>query len=92
MRLKRSSSNESPEREAIGPPVAEREILCGDEDSARAQAERQQQLEQAAEAEWIYLRNKDGRWVARRTARDPEPSTPSRKERIFNAIADIFFS
>jgi hypothetical protein len=42
-------------------PVAEREMVCGDEDSARAQVERLQQLEQDPDAEWIYLRNRDGR-------------------------------
>ena len=92
MRWRRSSSQESTTAEPTGSPVAEREMVCGDEDSARAQAERQQQLEQDPDAEWIYLRNRDGRWVARRTARDPQPATPTRRERIFNAIADIFFS
>jgi hypothetical protein len=92
MRWRQRSPQESTTADPIRTPVAEREILSGDEASARAQAERQQQLEQAPEAEWIYLRNKDGLWVARRTARDPQPSTPSRRERIFNAIADIFFT
>ena len=49
-----------------------REIQCTNREAAEAEAQRQQELDNADEAEWIYLRNKEGRWVARRTPRDIE--------------------
>lgn len=49
-----------------------REIRCVDRQTAEAEVRRQQELDDAGEAEWIYLRNKEGRWVARRTPRDIE--------------------
>ncbi len=45
-----------------------REIACASGDAAKAEAERQQSLE-TRDAEWIYLRNASGQWVARRTPR-----------------------
>jgi hypothetical protein len=49
-----------------------REIQCSNREVAKAEAQRQQELDNDDEAEWIYLRNKEGRWVARRTPRDIE--------------------
>jgi hypothetical protein len=46
-----------------------REIACASEDAAKAEVERQQGLD-TRDAEWIYLRNASGQWVARRTPRD----------------------
>jgi hypothetical protein len=46
-----------------------REISCRDESSAKDEMRRQQELDDPDEAEWIYLRNKTGHWVARRTPR-----------------------
>jgi hypothetical protein len=47
-----------------------REIVCDDEETARREAERQQANDDAELAEWIYLRNAEGIWVARRVPRD----------------------
>jgi hypothetical protein len=53
--------------------VTRREIVCDSEESAKAEAERQQASEEDAEAEWIYLRNETtGQWLARRTPRNPK--------------------
>jgi hypothetical protein len=50
-----------------------REIACDSEPAAKAEAERQQSLDDADEAEWIYLRSdKTGEWLARRTPRHLE--------------------
>jgi hypothetical protein len=49
-----------------------REIACATGDAAKAEAERQQSLD-THDAEWIYLRNASGQWVARRTPRDLRP-------------------
>jgi hypothetical protein len=47
-----------------------REIPCDSESAAKAEAEQQQQLEDPNEVEWIYLRNRNHEWVARRTPRN----------------------
>jgi len=60
------------DREACA--FGEREIACDSEESARLEAQRQQSADDAT-AEWIYLRNADGAWVARRVPRD-WPQTP----------------
>jgi len=46
-----------------------RELACPDEQTAAAEARRQQQHEDPEAVEWIYLRNNAGHWVARRTPR-----------------------
>jgi hypothetical protein len=46
-----------------------REIACATGEAAKAEAERQQSLD-THDAEWIYLRNASGQWVAQRTPRD----------------------
>lgn len=46
-----------------------REIACASEDAAKAEAERRQSFD-TPHAEWIYLRDASGQWVARRTPRD----------------------
>lgn len=49
-----------------------REIACASEDAAKAEAERRQSFD-TPDAEWIYLRNASGQWLARRTPRDWQP-------------------
>jgi hypothetical protein len=50
-----------------------REILCESEAAAKAEAERQQELEPDDDAEWVYLRPEaTGQWIARRTQRHPD--------------------
>jgi hypothetical protein len=50
-----------------------REIVCDSEDAAKAEAQRQQALDNDDEAEWIYLKPEEtGIWVARRTPRHME--------------------
>lgn len=54
------------------PEFARREIVCADEDAAKAEAARQEAADDPAIAEWIYLHSdKTGQWVARRVPRDP---------------------
>jgi hypothetical protein len=59
------------------------EVECATEKDASAEAERRQLLEPDPETvEWIYLRNADERWVARRVLRDgtlPAPEPPTEK-------------
>jgi len=62
------------------PGVERREVVCEHEDAAKAEAERQMAAEVDARAEWIYLRNKAGEWVARRVDRHPTPQPMSLKE------------
>jgi hypothetical protein len=47
-----------------------REIPCASGEEAEAEARRQQAREDPQEVEWIYLHNKEGQWVARRTPRN----------------------
>lgn len=49
-------------------PVGTYEIVCSNEQAAQAEAARQQ-IADSSDAEWIYLRNANGQWVARRTLR-----------------------
>jgi hypothetical protein len=69
-----------------------REIQCMNREAAQDEARRQQELDNADEAEWIYLRNKEGRWVARRIPRDIESySKPTgRLATLRDAIIDNF--
>ena len=64
-----------------------REIVCPNERAARGEAKRQQEQDDTDEAEWIYLRNKAGEWVARRTPRHLEvetsPEPPKSLKRAF---------
>jgi hypothetical protein len=54
-----------------------REVICSSEESAKAEAERQQAVDDADEAEWIYLKSdKTDQWLARRTPRQFETKTP----------------
>ena len=55
-----------------------REIPCANREEAESEARRQQELDDATEVEWIYLRNKNGEWVARRT---PVRGTEKRRSR-----------
>ncbi len=54
-----------------------REVVCSSEESARAEAQRQQASDDADEAEWIYLKSDTtGHWLARRTPRHMEVDGP----------------
>ncbi len=65
-----------------------REIVCADEHGARVEAVRQQQLEDPEEVEWIYLRNQNQQWVARRTPRHmPEPPK-SRRSKLLDVVRE----
>lgn len=67
------------------------EIGCSDRASAEAEAARQQQSETDPSMEWIYLRDSEEQWVARRVPRTgdgPEPKR-SRGERIFDGALDF---
>lgn len=46
------------------------EVECEDGEAAEAEASRRQADETDPEMEWIYLRNKQEVWVARRVRRD----------------------
>jgi len=55
-----------------------REIVCDSETLAKAEAARQQNLDDPDEAEWVYLKSeKTGLWLARRTPRRLEVRTDS---------------
>lgn len=71
---------------------ASREIPCADREAAAAEAQRRQQHDDDAVAEWIYLRNTQRRWVARRTPRDPAAQTPPRTFRgaVLDTLIDTF--
>jgi hypothetical protein len=63
-----------------------REIVCADEESAKTEAARQGSVDDADQAEWIYLRNASGQWVARRTPRHLTP----RRMSISEMLAEVF--
>lgn len=68
----------------------QREIPCANSEAARAEAERQQRLEPEPEqAEWIYLRNQDRQWVARRTLRNPVPSRSFRRALLDGVVKNL---
>jgi hypothetical protein len=50
------------------------EIVCESGEAAESEAQRQKERDSPG-AEWIYLRNANGEWVARRTPRHFEPET-----------------
>jgi len=56
--------------------VEQREVECAGEDDAKAEVTRQQIAEPDDRAEWIYLHNASGAWVARRVGRYPAPQKP----------------
>lgn len=65
------------------------EYVCGDEPAARLEAEKQT-AEDPEGAEWIYLRDKQGRWVARRIPPGWAPTGKgTRKETITNTLIDM---
>jgi hypothetical protein len=66
-----------------------REIACASEDAAKAEADRQQSLD-ARDAEWIYLRNASGQWVARRTPRDLQPPPISMRRALLEWLTNPF--
>ena len=65
-----------------------REIPCADEQAAHAEADRQQALEDPEDVEWIYLRNKNQQWVARRTPRHLPEEPQSTKKSVLGAVMD----
>jgi hypothetical protein len=66
-----------------------REITCASEEAAKAEAERQQSLDTRA-AEWIYLRNASGQWVARRTPRDLQAPSISMRRAFLEWLTNPF--
>jgi hypothetical protein len=66
-----------------------REIACASEDAAKAEAERQQSLD-IRSAEWIYLRNASGQWVARRTPRNLQPHPISMRRAFLEWLTNPF--
>ena len=74
----------------------ETEIIAPNEKAAAAEARRQRLAEPDQETiEWIYLRNKNGRWVARRVLRDPsasvrdDPESKSTWQRVADFVVDL---
>lgn len=66
-----------------------REIRCANREIAEAEAHHQQERENADTAEWIYLRNKEREWVARRVPRKLDVSSkPSGWRRWLGIVAD----
>ncbi len=68
-----------------------REIACASGDAAKAEAERQQSLD-TRDAEWIYLRNANGQWVARRTPRDLQAPSISMRRAFLEWLTNPFDS
>jgi len=66
-----------------------REVACTNEDAAKAEAERQQGLD-TRHAEWIYLRNASGQWVARRTPRNLQPRPISTRRAFLEWFTNPF--
>jgi hypothetical protein len=66
-----------------------REIACASGDAAKAEAERQQSLD-TRDAEWIYLRNASGQWVARRTPRDLQTPSISMRRAFLEWLTNPF--
>jgi hypothetical protein len=64
-----------------------RDIRCSNREAAEAEARRQQDCEEDSDTEWIFLRDQDRNWVARRTPR--LPARPFR-ESLFDAMLDVF--
>jgi hypothetical protein len=67
-----------------------REIPCANREEAEAEAQRQQELDDATEVEWIYLRNKNSEWVARRTPLRMTEKRRSRWAALGAAMIDSF--
>lgn len=66
-----------------------REIQCANREAAEVEARRQQDREATDTVEWIYLRNKEREWVARRVPRKIDvTSKQSRWRRWFGVVAD----
>lgn len=90
------SQNDGTKLDGYASAFARIEVECATEKDASTEAERRQLLEPDHETvEWIYLRNADERWVARRVLRDgtlqaPEPSTEkSLKRKVGEFAADL---
>jgi hypothetical protein len=68
------------------------EYVCDDESSARLEAEKQTARDPDG-AEWIYLRNGEERWVARRIPpgwAPPEPKPESMKRAFLTSLLNPF--
>lgn len=68
----------------------ELEIECADEAAAQALAQHRQSVELDDSAEWIYLRNQQKKWVARRVSRWPSEPVEPEKGSWLNALFDNF--
>jgi len=67
----------------------EREIVCDGEESAGLEVQRRQATDDVS-AEWIYLRNAEGVWVARRVPRVWRPKPISFKRALFEWLTNPF--
>jgi hypothetical protein len=65
------------------------EVPCASGEDAQAEAARQQLLDDPDAAEWIYLRNKDHQWVARRTPRNLPLPKPTKRSRFLDLLAEF---
>jgi hypothetical protein len=64
-----------------------REIVCDSEEATKAEAERQQTLDDDDEADWIYLKSEEtGNWLARRTPRNPQLPKTSLWEALLSQL------
>ncbi len=73
MRLRRREPEPEPNAD-----FNRQEVVCSGEAAAKAEAERQQSLDDPDEAVWVYLKSdQTGQWLARRTPRHIEqPKDP----------------
>lgn len=66
-----------------------REIRCANREAAEVEVHRRQEREDTDTVEWIYLRNKEREWVARRVPRKINvTSEPSGWRRWLGVVAD----
>jgi hypothetical protein len=63
------------------------EIICESREAAQSEVQRQQERD-SAEAEWIYLRNESGEWVARRTPRHLKPARKPLWKSLLEALME----
>lgn len=67
----------------------ELDVRCASREAAEAEARHRQDREDNPDVEWIFLRDKDRNWVARRTPREPRRRLRSS---VGDAILDVFIS
>jgi hypothetical protein len=83
MRLRANKPRSEPNDEFVWS-----EITCESQEAAQSEAERQQERD-SADAEWIYLRNPSGQWVARRTPRSLKPPREPWWSSVIDAVLRV---